>query len=127
MGRLELGRFKKLYAAIAGAVIMAAYGFYDDQILTGNEKIQIVSAAVGAFLVWVTANGPVGSFWRYAKAAAYGVTAVLATLMTTLPGGLTNQEWIALLIAFGTGAGILSLKNKPEPPREEAPEEVIVH
>lgn len=127
MGKLDLGRFKKLYVGIAGALLMAAYGFYDDQILTGNEKIQIVSAGVGAFLVWITANGPVGTFWRYAKAAAYGVTAVLAALMTTLPDGLTNQEKITLLIAFGTGAGILSLKNKPEPPREEAPEEVIVH
>lgn len=127
VGRLDLGRFKKLYAAIASAVIMAAYGFYDDQILTGNEKIQIVSAAVAAFLVWITANGPEGTFWRYAKAAAYGATAVLATLLTTAPGGVHGREWIALAISFGTGAGILSLRNNPEPPREEAPEEVIVH
>lgn len=127
MSKLNLGRFSKLYAAIAGAVAMAAYGFYDDQILTDIEKIQILSAAVGAFLVWITANGPVGTFWRYAKTVAYGVTAVLALLVTSLPGGLDNQEKVALGIAFLAGIGVLSLKNDPEPPRPEAPEEVIVH
>lgn len=127
MGKLNLGRFNKLYAAIAGAVAMAAYGFYDDQILTDVEKIQILSAAVGAFLVWITANGPVGTFWRYAKTVAYGVSAVLALLVTSLPSGLDNQEKVALGIAFLAGIGVLSLKNDPEPPRPEAPEEVIVH
>lgn len=127
MSKLNLGRFSKLYAAIAGAVVMTAYGFYDDQILTDVEKIRILSAAVGAFLVWITANGPVGTFWRYAKTVAYGVTAVLALLVTSLPGGLDNQEKVALGIAFLAGIGVLSLKNDPEPPRPEAPEEVIVH
>lgn len=127
MSRLDLGRFNKLYVAVAGAVAMAAYGFYDDQTLSDVEKIQVLSAGVGAFLVWITANGPVGTFWRYAKTVAYGVSAVLALLVTSLPDGLTNQEKVALVIAFATGAGILSLKNNPEPPRPEAPEEVIVH
>lgn len=118
-----MSRFNKLWAAIAGAVVMAAYGFYDDQILTGDEKIQLVSAAVGAFLVWQTTNGPVGKLWYYAKALAYGVTAVLAALMTTLPNGLTNQEWITLAIAFLAGAGVLGLRNKPEPVKGD----VVVH
>lgn len=126
-GFKDLGRFKKLYAAVAGAAVMTAYGFYDDQTLSGIEQIQVLNAAVAAFLVWITANGPVGTFWRYAKSMAYGVVAVLALLVTSLPGGLDNQEKVALGIAFLTGIGVLSLKNKPEPPREEAPEEVIVH
>lgn len=108
-------RFKKLGAAVVGAVLMTAYGYWGDQSFTTYEIIQTVSAGVGAFLVWLTANGPAGSAWEYAKTLAYGVSAVLATLLTTLPGGLSGQDKIALVIAFGTTTGVLSLRNDPEP------------
>lgn len=104
--------YKKLIVAVVGAVVMTGYQFLDDNALTGNEKIQVASAAVGAFLVWQTANGPKGRVWNYAKATAFGVTALLATLMTTLPNGVTTtQEVVALAISFLTGAGVLAARN----------------
>lgn len=105
-----LGPYGKLIAAIFGAVILYLY-----EATTGDAKldvydvIQVASAAVGAFLVWLQANGPTGSAWHYAKTIAYGVTAVLATLLVTLPGGLTGHEAIELVIVFVTGAGVLTL------------------
>lgn len=110
-----MSRFKTLWVAVLGAAAMTAYGFLDDQHLTNVETVQVVSAAVGAFLVWLTTNGPEGTAWRHAKALAYGASAVLATLVTTLPNGVTTaREVVALVIAFATGAGVLSLRNKPQ-------------
>lgn len=106
--------YKKLFAAVVGAGVMTAYQYLDDDRLVGTEQIQVAAAIVAAFLVWQTANGPKGRFWHYAKASAYGVTALLATLMTTLPAGLATQEKWALVISFLTGAGVLGLRNSPE-------------
>lgn len=93
---------------------MTATQFLDDNVLTGTEKVQVASAVVAAFLVWLTANGPKGTIWYYAKTLAYGSTALLATLLTTLPDGITTQEKLALAIAFLTGAGVLGVRNEPE-------------
>jgi hypothetical protein len=109
------GRYWKLAVAIAGAVIMALYqATTGDDRLDLAEKIMVVSAGVGAFLVWLTANGPVGTAWRYAKAIAYGVTAVLATLLLVVADQkIVAHEWWELAIAFGTGAGVLVISGAP--------------
>lgn len=109
-----MGRFKKLIAAVLGAAAFAAYGYLDDQVFTNVEIVQTVSAGVAAFLVWLTANGPVGSYWHYAKTIAYAATAGLATLLTVMPDGIEGREWLAVLIAAGTGAGVLTADNKPK-------------
>lgn len=118
-----MSRFNKLWAAIAGAVAMAAYGFLEDNHLTNIEYVQTLAAAVGAYLVWQTVNGPAGTFWYYAKGVAYGLSAVLTALVTTLPDGLTVQDKVSLAIAFLSGTGVLALRNKPEPVKGD----VVVH
>lgn len=112
--------YKKLLVAVIGAAVMAAYGYFDDSIITNLEWVQIASAGVGAYLVWLTANGPVGSFWRYSKTIAYSLTAVLAVLYTTLPDGLTSNEWFTIAIAGLTALGILATPNAPETRRVES-------
>lgn len=107
--------YRKLLVAVVGGALLAAQQYYADGSLSGNDWLQVGSAAVGAFLVWHTSEGPVGAFWTRAKAVAYGLTAVLANLYVVLPGGLAGQEKLALLITFLTGAGVLAAKNDPEP------------
>lgn len=107
--------YRKLLVAVVGAVLLAVQQFYVDGDLSGNDWIQVGSAAVGAYLVWQTVEGPRGTLWSRAKAVAYGLTAVLANVGAAVPGGLSGQEKLALLITFLTGAGVLALKNKPEP------------
>ena len=105
-----LGPYGKLIAATFGAVIMYLYQATSEPgPLDVYDWIQVGSAAVGAFLVWLQANGPVGTAWHYAKTIAYGATAVLATLLTALPDGLTAHEAIELVIVFATGVGVLTL------------------
>lgn len=107
--------YKKLLWSVVGGVVLTVQQYYADGNLSGNDWIQVGSAAVGAYLVWQTAEGPTGTLWSRAKAVAYGLTAVLANLYAVLPGGLTGQEKLALAISFLTGAGILAASNDPEP------------
>lgn len=107
--------YRKLIWAVVGGVVLTAQQYYVDGILSGDDWLRVGSAAVGAFLVWHTSEGPVGVLWQRAKAVAYGLTAVLAVAYTTLPGGLTTPEKVALAVAFLTGAGVLGAKNDPEP------------
>lgn len=107
--------YRQLLVAVGGGVLLALQQYYVDGTLSGNDWIQVGSAAIGAYLVWQTAEGPTGTFWSRAKAVAYGLTAVLANLYVVLPGGLAGQEKLALLITFLTGAGVLVAKNNPKP------------
>lgn len=111
---MNLAGYKKLFVAVFGAMIMLAYTMYTDSVITDLEWVQIASAGVGAYLVWLTANGPVGSFWRYSKTIAYGLTALLTTLYVTLPDGVTSYEWFTIAIAVLTALGILATPNAPE-------------
>lgn len=107
--------YKKVIVAVIGGALLTLQQLYVDGDLSGNDWIQVGSAAVGAYLVWQTTEGPKGSWWSRAKAVAYGLTAVLGNLYVALPGGLSGQEKLALVITFLTGMGVLALKNDPEP------------
>lgn len=105
--------YNKLLVSVAGAMIMLAYQYFDDAHLTNVEWVQVLSAGVAAFLVWLTANGPKGTFWNYAKTAAFGVTALLATLLTVLPDGMNSHDWFTLAISLLTGLGVFGVSGAP--------------
>lgn len=108
------GTYKKFAVAIFGALVMTGYQFFDDSMITNLEWVQIVAAGVGAALVWITANGPIGTFWRYAKLVSFTLSAVLVTLYTTLPGGLNSNEIFTIVISALTALGVLGARNEPE-------------
>jgi hypothetical protein len=109
--------FSKLWVALFGAAILTVAEVIQDDVFTwGDDGIKVASAIVGAFLVWLTANGPVGTGWHYAKSIAYGVSAVLAMLALTLTGGINTREWVELAIVFLTAAGVLAVRGAPTHP-----------
>ena len=101
--------FGQLWTAIAGTVVMFAYNlFADDNSLSTMDWIKIANMAVGAYLVWQTTNGPVGSgLWQYAKTAAMGAQALLIALLGFLPDGLSGTEVWQIVIAVATAIGVL--------------------
>lgn len=107
--------YKKFAVAIIGALVLAGFQFFDDNLITNLEWIQILIAGVGAALVYITMNGPIGTFWRYAKTTAYTLSAVLGTLLTVLPDGMSPNDWYSLVIVGLTALGILGARNTPEP------------
>lgn len=108
------GTYKKFAVAIFGALVLTGYSLFTDGNISGLEWVEIGAAGVGSALVWITANGPIGTFWRYAKVTSYTLSAVLATLYITLPDGLTGYELATLAISALTALGILGARNEPE-------------
>lgn len=111
--------YKKLIVAVVGALVMAAYTYFDDDYISTLEWVQVVGTGVGAFLVWLTANGQPGTGWAYAKTAAYAASAGVASLLVTMnDGDFSQHDLFTLAIAVLTGAGVLLVQG---PPRAETP------
>lgn len=110
-----MGRFNKLYAALLGSAVYTAYQYYGDGVFSGEDTIRTALAVVGVFLVWMTANGPAGKVWGYAKTIAYAASSGLGAALTVLPDGLTKSEIMMLVMVVGTALGIFIQPNDPEP------------
>lgn len=108
--------YNKLYMAIFGAVVMLGYQLSQSGPLGTTQYIQLAGAGVGAFLVWMTANGPRGTLWGYAKAIALVLSAGIPTLVTVLPSGLNAHEIFTLLISGLTALGVYSASGPASPP-----------
>jgi hypothetical protein len=104
-----MGRYSKAAVAVAGAIAIALYSALngDDHVST-QDAIQIAIAAWAAFQVWLTANIP-GS--THAKAITAGMLAALNLLVSQLTGGIDSAEWVNLIIAFATAAGVWGVRN----------------
>lgn len=105
-----MNTLKQLWVAVVGSVVMFAYSlFADDGGLSNQDWLKIANMLVGAYLVWQTTNGPVGSgAWQYAKTIALGSQALLVGVLSALSGGgITSTEWFQIAIAVLTAAGVL--------------------
>ncbi|ROT34100.1 hypothetical protein [Micromonospora sp. HM5-17] len=97
-------KYGKALAAVVGAALTVAYGALSgDQHIAPEEGVQIAIAtatAVGVYLVPLTPQ------YRWAKTAVAVILSVLQVLATVILGGLDAHEWIALLLAGLTVAGV---------------------
>jgi peptidoglycan/LPS O-acetylase OafA/YrhL len=97
-------KYGKALAAVAGAVLTVAYGALSgDHHIDPDEAVQIAIAAataVGVYLVPLTPR------YRWGKTAIAVILAVLQVLATVILGGLDSNEWIALVLAALTAAGV---------------------
>ncbi|MDG4790361.1 hypothetical protein O7626_31330 [Micromonospora sp. WMMD1102] len=97
-------KYGKALAAVAGAALVAAYGALNgNQHVDPEEGVQIAIAAATAVGVYLV---PLAPQYRWAKTAVAVVLGVLQVLATSILGGLDGQEWIALLLAGLTAAGV---------------------
>ncbi|MEO3745021.1 hypothetical protein [Plantactinospora sp. B5E13] len=97
-------KYGKALAAIAGAALTVAYGALSgDQRIEADEAVQIAIAAATAIGVYLV---PLTPQYRWAKTAVAVVLSVLQVLATVILGGLDSNEWIALLLAALTVAGV---------------------
>jgi hypothetical protein len=103
--------YAQLWAAIGGTVVMFAFSLFNDEDgLTSLDGVKIANMAVGAYLVWQTTNGPIGSgLWQYAKTVAMGTQAGLVLLVSFWTDGISGTEWVQIGIAVLTAAGVLVL------------------
>ncbi|MEV4759230.1 hypothetical protein AB0J86_29605 [Micromonospora sp. NPDC049559] len=99
-----LKKYGKALAAVIGAALTVAYGALSgDQHIDPDEAVQIAIATATAVSVYLV---PLAPQYRWAKTAIAIVLSVLQVLTTVLLGGLDSNEWIALLLAALTAAGV---------------------
>lgn len=107
--------YLKSITAVLGAVAVAVAASMSDNVITAPEKVQIATAGVAAFAVFVTAN--VGlPLWNYSKAITAGALAGLGLLGGYLANGehMTSALWLNVAIAAATAAGVFAVPNEPE-------------
>ncbi|MEU4772979.1 hypothetical protein [Micromonospora sp. NPDC023644] len=97
-------KYGKAIAAVIGAVLVAAYAALGgDNRIDAEEVVQISIAAATAAGVYLV---PLAPQYRWAKTAVAVVLAVLQALATAVLGGLDSGEWIVLVLAGLTAAGV---------------------
>ncbi|SCL31875.1 hypothetical protein GA0070616_4348 [Micromonospora nigra] len=97
-------KYGKALAAIAGAVLVALYAALGgDNRVDAEETVQVAIAAATAIGVYLV---PLAPQYRWGKTAVAVVLAVLQALATTVLGGLDAGEWIVLVLAGLTAAGV---------------------
>ena len=119
-----LKKYGKALAAVVGAALTVAYGALSgDHHIDPDEAVQIAIAAASAIGVYVV---PLTPQYRWGKTAIAVILAVLQVLTTVVLGGLDSNEWIALVLAALTAAGVgvapavssNGVSNRPETPEK---------
>jgi hypothetical protein len=100
----------KLFMALAGTLVFALKGYFDDGQLTLTEWLQLIVLGLGVLYTWLIPNTPL---LATAKTWVYGLTAGIALLITSLPDGVSGTEWFDILIVVGTTVGIFTVPNRP--------------
>lgn len=98
----------KSLAFVFGALVVAIRQVTDDGAVTGTEWFVVIGAANSAVATYFVAN-LTGTAGKYGKIINHTVALTIPALVAFLPGGLTGNEWIDLIIVAGTAAGVLLL------------------
>ncbi len=107
--------YGKAVPLFLGAVILALRQVTDDGAVSGSgEWLLLIGAFVAAVSTYVVPNLTEGA-GKYAKIVTYAATAVVTALGTLLPGGLTAQDWIDLVIVAATALGVVVLPSTQHP------------
>ncbi|TBL44229.1 hypothetical protein EYA84_01955 [Verrucosispora sp. SN26_14.1] len=97
-------KYGKALAAVLGAVLVALYAALGgDNHIGSTEIVQVGIAAATAIGVYLV---PLAPQYRWGKTAVAVILAVLQALATSVLGGLDAGEWIVLVLAGLTAAGV---------------------
>lgn len=99
------GKYGKAVAAVLGAALVVAYAALGgDGRVDAEEWVQIGIATVTAVGVYLV---PLAPQYAWGKSAVAILLGVLQALATTVLGGLDPGEWIVLVLAGLTAAGVV--------------------
>lgn len=105
----KIKRYWPLIAALVGAAFVAAQSAGADGWDWAPDGTRTGMAAATALTVWIVANGPAGTAWRYAKTAAAVVVGVGGTFVVVYADHvLTAPDRWALFEAAALALGLLA-------------------
>jgi hypothetical protein len=106
--------YGKSLAFVLGAFVVALRQVTDDGHVTGAEWFVVIGAANSAVAVYFVAN-LTGTSGKYGKIVTHTVTLTIPALVAFIPGGITGNELIDLIIIAGSAAGVLGFPSVQHP------------
>lgn len=100
--------WKAVVGVIVTVVSAVGAALTGDEVISGNEWVNIAIAGVTAAGVFAAPNVP-GA--RYTKAILAVLGAALATLSSVILGGVTPTEWIQIVVAAAGAVGVYAKAN----------------
>lgn len=95
--------YMKLIWAVAGAVALAVKGALVDDGMSVEDYVVVGSAGLAAVGTWLVPNT---SVLAAAKLWVNSIVLGAGVLVPLLAGGVTGEEWMTVLIAVLTAAGV---------------------
>lgn len=109
-------KYGKTAGLFIGGLIITLKQVLDDGRFAGNDW-HVLATAIGAGVLAYFIPNLTSGINKYLKPIAYAYVAVVATLPTLLVGGLTQSEWIDLVLLAAVTLGIIPLP-APQRPAE---------
>jgi len=106
--------YGKVIPLFLGSIFLVVQSAVSDDVVTGDEKIQIALIVVGGIVTYIVPN-LVGGIAHFAKGITSAAIAVLTGLSGWLVDGMSTSDWWNLLIAAATAAGVLVLPSVKHP------------
>jgi len=85
--------------------------------VTLGEWCQVSAMSLGVLPIVLIPNT---RYQEYAKGIVSALVAVLGLLPVLLDGGIVGSEWVQIILAFGTAAGVILIPNSKDQQRELA-------
>lgn len=102
--------YNKLLWALLGTIALGLQTGLSDGSLSLEDALLVGSAALAAVGTWLIPNTPtLATAKLWVNALVLGV----GTVVTVLPDGITGQEWMTVVIAVLTAAGVWAVPAKP--------------
>jgi hypothetical protein len=106
-----ISKYWPLFVALFGAAFVAAQSAGADGWDWAPDGTRTGIALATALAAWITANGPAGTAWRYAKTGAVVIVGVGGQFLVSFADRvLTAPDWWAIIEAGALAVGLLASK-----------------
>jgi hypothetical protein len=102
---------KLIWAVVGGVVYFLQAALLDG--MTPEEYVGTVIAVVNAGLVWLATDTTINP---QVKSWVGGLLAALIAAQMVINGGIDGKEWVGVVIALLTGAGVIVDPRRPVHP-----------
>lgn len=102
--------YGKLLWAVLGAVVFAVQAVVTDG-MSASDWVGVAVAATVAFVTWAAPDTTLAPWVKSAAGGAVAGLLVLQTAVTHWP--LTGSDWVAVVVALLTGAGVVVDPRRP--------------
>ncbi|SES20776.1 hypothetical protein [Lentzea albida] len=104
-------RYWKLISALAGTVVLALQTALGDGSIDMQDVVIVSAAGLASFGAWLV---PSTTALKTIKTWVFALVVGAGVLGPVLAGGVTPQEWMTVLVAVLTSAGV-AVAPGPEP------------